>query len=150
MEIRDILRVKNIVVAVGSNVVRIPPETTIAAAASRLAEEQIGLVVVSDETSHLRGVISERDVVRAVGTAGEGALAQEVAQFMTKNVKTCGPADHPYDVMKLMAAGGFRHIPVVEDGELLALISTRDILVYLTRHAPPESQALFLTKISWL
>ncbi len=150
MEIRDILNTKNIALKVGDNLISIGAYDTIAQAVTTLAENRIGMAIVRDDGGSMLGVLSERDVVNAVGNGGAEALDKNVREFMAKDVQTCKPTDHPFDVMKTMSAGGFRHMPVVDKSELQAVISTRDILRYITEHASPQVQAVFWTKISWL
>jgi CBS domain-containing protein len=150
MLIKDILRVKAGTTAGGQAMVTLRPDETVEAAAKVLAEKKIGLLVIVDGKGPLAGVLSERDVVRAVAKHGANALKMRVADLMTTSVKTCKPGDHPHEVMGAMTSGSFRHMPVVENGQLKGLISSTDIFRYLTEHANPEEQAMLWAKISWV
>ncbi len=150
MEIGDILTVKNMALQVGENLISVGAYDTLGQAVEILAENKIGLAIVRDDGGSLIGVLSERDVVNAIGHDGAAGLDKNVRECMTVEVKTCKSTDHPFDVMKMMSKGGFRHMPVVDNGKLQAVISTRDILRFITEHASPQVQAIFWTKISWL
>jgi len=111
----------------GRNVVTALPDTSIAALATTLSEKRIGAVVIVEKGA-IRGIISERDVVRAIAKKGAGALATLVSEWMTERVKTCDPSDTINDVMQKMTSGRFRHLPVVEDGKLAGIISIGDVV----------------------
>jgi len=147
MEIRDIIRVKGI--AVRSKVISVKPEDTIADAIQILADHDIGLVTVKNG-SGLAGVLSERDIVRSLQKHPDIALHQKVENVMTTGVKTCSATDHPFDVMQMMTEGKFRHMPVVDDGEVQGLVSATDIFKYITQNATPQEQAMMWSKISWV
>ena len=98
----------------------------------------------------IAGVISERDIVRAVGAYGAAALERPVSQVMTREVVTCAAADDIDGVMTAMAKGGFRHMPVVKDGQLAGMVSASDILRYLQLHATEQDRALFWSKVIWV
>ena len=152
MLIKDILRTKSGRSAGFHGMITLEPDATVQDAAKILVEKKIGLLVVLDGKGPLAGVLSERDVVRAVGKHGAAALTMKVSSLMTPAsvVKTCKPGDHPHDVMGAMTRGGFRHVPVVENDKLEGLISSTDIFRYLTEQANPDEQAMLWSKISWV
>jgi CBS domain-containing protein len=152
MLIKDILRTKSGKGAGAHGMITLKPDRTVEEAARILSEKKIGLLVVVDGKGPLAGVLSERDVVRAVGKHGAAALATKVSALMTTAdmVRTCKLSDHPHDVMGAMTRGGFRHMPVVENNKLEGLVSSTDIFRYLTEQANPQEQALLWSKISWV
>ncbi len=133
MLVRHILREK------GRDVVTIGSDATLSEAARLLARKRIGALVVRDRDGLPKGILSERDVVRAVAEASVAALAQSVAQHMTPAVETCCEADSIEDLMELMTHRRFRHVPVMEDGRLAGIISIGDVVK--TRIAETEREA---------
>jgi len=122
MLIEDIrLREDNDLIIVG-------PDDTVADAMKALAENNIGALPVCDDTEKLLGILSERDIVREISRQGTGLIDQKISQVMTKEVFTCKPEDDTNDVMEVMQANRFRHIPVVVDGHVTRMISTRDLM----------------------
>jgi CBS domain-containing protein len=135
MQVKHILREK------GRDVVTIAGDATLADAAHLLARKRIGAVVVC-ERGAVTGILSERDVVRAVAQASVAALAQSVAQHMTRGVETCAEADHVEDLMEMMTHRRFRHVPVVEDGRLTGIISIGDVVKTRIAETQEEASAL--------
>lgn len=114
---------------------------TLADAAALLSENRIGaLVVVVGE--RVTGILSERDIVRAVARDGEGALASKVSDKMTGTVVTCGPQDTMAAVMNRMTAGRFRHLPVVDNGRLAGIVSIGDVVKFRLAEIERESSML--------
>jgi CBS domain-containing protein len=111
----------------GRHVVTAAPETTIAALAATLMEKRIGAVVII-ENDAIGGIISERDVVRAIAKHGGEALGMRASEWMTARVMTCEPRDTINEVMQKMTSGRFRHLPVVEDGRLAGIVSIGDVV----------------------
>lgn len=135
MTVRAILDLK------GRDVVTIAPEKTLADAAALLSENRIGaLVVVVGE--RVSGILSERDIVRAVARDGEAALANKVSDKMTGTVVTCGPQDTMAAVMNRMTAGRFRHLPVVDNGRLAGIVSIGDVVKFRLAEIERESSML--------
>ena len=122
MKIEDIIRSK------GADVVTIAPAATVAELIDLLAKHNIGAVVVSDDGTTIGGIVSERDIVRRLATQGAGVLTQPVSKIMTANVKTCGIEDSLESTAETMTYGRFRHLPVVGDGKLVAIISIGDVV----------------------
>jgi CBS domain-containing protein len=122
----------------GRGVVTVPPSATLAAIAAILAEKRIGAVLVTDEDA-IRGIVSERDIVRAVARHGGDGLAMPAADWMTAKVITCRPEDTIHDVMQKMTNGRFRHLPVVKHGKLAGIVSIGDVVKW--RIAEVEREA---------
>ena len=112
----------------GSVVTKASPETTVAALLDLLAEHRIGAVVVSADGG-VDGIVSERDVVRALRTAGAALLDAPISTVMTSDVVVTGPGDTVEDMMRLMTDRRIRHVPVVtEDGQMAGIISIGDVV----------------------
>ena len=122
MTVRDILDRK------GRDVVTLGPDGSIADAARFLAENRIGAVVVSKDGAHIDGILSERDIVRAIASGGAAVLDQPVSSVMTANVKRCRETSTVNEVMSLMSSNRFRHLPVENDGKLVGIISIGDVV----------------------
>src|SRR3954467_10581865 len=102
----------------GSDVITIEPERTLADAARLLAERRIGAVVVADAKHPVQGIISERDIARAVAQRGGAALEEPVSRHMTAKVITCTRSCSVSEIMDIMTNQRVRHVPVIEDGRL--------------------------------
>lgn len=124
MKVREILAHK------GGKVVTIRPDATISTAVHRLALERIGALVVSDDGEAIAGILSERDLIRALAQEGAAILAPDrrVQDLMTTPVRTCRPDDPVKAVMAEMTRHRFRHLPVVEQGGLVGVISIGDVV----------------------
>ena len=122
------MSVEHILAVKGRKVVTIAPDRTLADAATCLSERRIGAVVVVDGSGTVLGIISERDVVRAVAEAGGEALKAPVSSRMTAKVVTCVPTTSLNEIMGLMTEGKFRHVPVIEGGRLAGIISIGDVV----------------------
>jgi CBS domain-containing protein len=119
--------VKTILAAKGNKVVSIQPTADLVAAAKLLTTSRIGVLVVIDAGGRLLGILSERDIIRALAEGAGAALQLSVAQVMTRNVSTCGMNDSISSVLKRMTAGKFRHMPVLDNDLLVGLVSIGDI-----------------------
>jgi CBS domain-containing protein len=124
MKVREILEAK------GSRVVTIRPDATLSTAVHRLALERIGALVVSDDGLRVAGILSERDIVTGLARDGADLLAtgRHVADLMTRNVATCGPDDTVKWLMAEMTRRRVRHLPVVDDGRLVGVVSIGDVV----------------------
>lgn len=122
MRISDIVRHK------GDTVVTVRSDATVKELLSLLAEHQIGAIVVSDDDGAVSGIVSERDVVRHLHSAGAEVLDGPVGSIMTKDVHTCGPDDEVVDLATSMTERRIRHVPVVVDGRLSAIVSIGDVV----------------------
>ena len=126
----------------GRNVVTIGPNQTMGEAARILSEKRIGALLVQDGQKLFLGIVSERDIVRAISARGAGALDEPVSRFMTEKVTTCTTQTPINDVMEVMTQGKFRHIPVVEDGTLLGIVSIGDVVKMRLEEIEAEAQAI--------
>ncbi len=113
MFVSDILSQK------GGSVFTVSPETSVAQVSQQLSVRRIGSVLVLDGEGGVAGIVSERDLVRALASHGAKALELEARQVMTRDVVTCDPDESIDNVMEIMTRGRFRHLPVVRRGELL-------------------------------
>ncbi len=120
--------VRHIVSVSGADVATAPPDATIADAAKLLKERNVGALVIVTEDGQLAGILSERDLVRGLPDHGADLLALKVKDRMTAEVTTCNPDDRIDGIMKLMTEGRFRHLPVVEEGKLVGIISIGDVV----------------------
>lgn len=122
MRISDVLRVK------GGNVVTVAPETDVSRLLQVLAEHRIGAVVVSPDGRSVAGIVSERDIVRALAARGPGVLTEPVTAIATTDVRTVSPDAALVEVERLMTDGRFRHVPVMVDGALHGVVSIGDVV----------------------
>ncbi|MEI9805055.1 MAG: CBS domain-containing protein [Pseudolabrys sp.] len=136
------MNVKAILAAKGGDIVCIEPSADLAAAAKLLSKHKIGAVLIRGVGGRLAGILSERDIVRALSEHGADALALQVAQVMTRNVETCGEDATISSLMEQMTAGKFRHMPVVTKGELVGLVSIGDVVKQRVGEIESESEAL--------
>jgi CBS domain-containing protein len=136
------MTVKAILDAKGSGVVTIEPTANIATAAKLLAEHRIGAVLVHGPDHRIAGILSERDIVRALADRGSTALDEPVGQVMTRKVVTCAPSETVGTIMQRMTEGKFRHVPVLEEGRLAGVISIGDVVKHRLQEIENESAAL--------
>jgi CBS domain-containing protein len=123
------MSLKSILAAKGDEVVSIDFTDDLAAAAKLLTKHRIGALVVLGVDGRLAGILSERDIVRAMAESGSNtALQLPVAQVMTRNVSTCDVNDSISSVMDRMTKGRFRHMPVLDNDRLAGMISIGDVL----------------------
>jgi CBS domain-containing protein len=115
---------------------------TVATAVNKLAEERIGALVVLDRWGKLAGMFSERDVIRALAAHGTEALEFEVHEVMTQDVTTCAPSDRIETAMTVMTTHRIRHLPVMEAGQLVGLISIGDLVKYRLDEKEVEASVL--------
>lgn len=135
------MNVEVILKAKGADVVTIEPSVTLSHAVNLLCAKKIGAVVVLDGT-HVVGIMSERDVMRALEAAGAEALQMPVSQAMTRNVVTCTKADTIDDLMDTMTGERFRHLPVLDDGKLCGIISIGDVVKHRIAETEMEAEQL--------
>jgi CBS domain-containing protein len=112
----------------------------------KLDEERIGALVVLDRWGKLAGMFSERDVIHALAQHGAEALTFEVHEIMTPDVTTCAPEDRIDAVMEVMTAHRIRHLPVMEQGQLVGLVSIGDLVKH--RLGEKEQEAAVLRDIT--
>ena len=126
----------------GRNVVTVQPAQTLKEIAGILATQRIGAVVVVNAAGAIAGIVSERDVVRAVAADGAAALTRMVREFMTEKVRTCTPRDTEPELMALMTEHRIRHLPVIEDGKLAGMISIGDVVKFRIESIEREAEDL--------
>ncbi len=136
------MNVKTILAAKGGDVICIEPTATLAAAAQFLCKHRIGAVVIRGAAGRLAGILSERDIVRAITEHGAEALALPVGQVMTRDVVTAGEDESVADIMERMTSRKFRHLPVVSEGKLIGLVSIGDVVKQRVEEVERESEAL--------
>ncbi|HXZ46562.1 MAG TPA: CBS domain-containing protein [Pseudolabrys sp.] len=136
------MNVKSILAAKGGDIVSIEPTANLAAAAKLLSAHRIGAVIICGAGGRLAGILSERDIVRALAEHGAPALTLTVGQVMTRNVATCGEDDTAASIMERMTAGKFRHLPVVDKDKLVGLISIGDVVKQRVEEIEQESEAM--------
>src|SRR5262249_27738419 len=123
-------------------VISIEPTADLAAAAKLLSAHRIGAVVIRGAGERLAGILSERDIVRALSEHGADALALTVGQVMTRDVATCSEDDTVASIMERMTAGKFRHMPVIANGRLAGLVSIGDVVKQRVEEIEGESEAM--------
>ena len=111
-------------------------------AARILSEKRIGTVVVSADGKTALGILSERDIVREVGKRGAGCLSETVDAMMTSKIITCSLDDAADAVLTTMTNGRFRHMPVLENGKMVGLITIGDVVKYRLSELAMEKDAL--------
>jgi CBS domain-containing protein len=125
----------------GHDVLTVTPESSVGALVKLLAARRIGALPVVDGEGRLKGIVSERDVVRALA-ADSAVLERRVDTLMTRDVKTCGPQDAVVELMETMTRERFRHLPVIENGRLVGIISIGDVVKQRVAEAQFELEAL--------
>jgi CBS domain-containing protein len=126
----------------GRDVIGIRSDQTLGEAARILSDRKIGALLVSDTGEPVSGILSERDIVRALAAKGAQALEEPVADHMTRTVVTCTGKTSINDVMEVMTERKFRHVPVVEDGRLVGVISIGDVVKLRLEEIEAEAQAI--------
>ncbi|MEV6280037.1 CBS domain-containing protein [Nocardia sp. NPDC051832] len=136
MRIAEILRRK------GNDVATVTPETTVRTLLGILAQHNIGAVVVSPDDAAIAGIVSERDVVRRLHEYGAQVLDSPVSAIMTHEVRTCTPADRVDGLRKTMTEHRIRHLPVVQEGRLVGIVSIGDVVKSAISELATERQRL--------
>jgi len=135
------MTVRAILDAKGRQVVSIGADAKVSSAVKILSERRIGAVLVL-AGGKIDGIISERDIVRELGARGPGILEEPVRAVMTTKVMTCRRNDTVASLMEKMTEGKFRHLPVVEDGQLIGLISIGDVVKLRVKEYESEQEAM--------
>jgi CBS domain-containing protein len=136
------MTVQTVLTKKGRDVVTIGPTATLEEAIATLGKHRIGALVVLGADQRVIGILSERDVVRALSERGGAVLREPLAQTMTRDVVTCCEADKVSAIMDKMTRGRFRHIPVVEQDRLVGIISIGDVVKQRLSEMQSESEAL--------
>ena len=127
---------------INANLITVPLKIDLSGAISILAARKIGVVIVSETGKNALGILSERDIIRALSEVGTNALSAPVEQFMSSDVVTCSPQTSADDVLALMTENRFRHMPVLEEGALIGLISQGDVVFARLQEISMEKDAL--------
>ncbi len=136
MSISDVLHGK------GHHVVKVRTTDTVQTAVRKLAEERIGAVVVEDQWMRTAGIFSERDFVNAVAEHGSQALTFTVDKLMSAPVVTCGPRDRVETAMAAMTMAKIRHLPVVDSGQMVGIVSIGDLVKHRLDEKALEANVL--------
>lgn len=136
------MKVSRILHYKGDEVATVSPDRPILEVVTMLKERGIGAVVVVDDNGSIAGILSERDIVHALADRVTDLQDLRAADLMTAQVSICGPDHHVNDVMRQMTAGRFRHVPVVEDGRLVGIISIGDVVRARIEELERETEAL--------
>lgn len=136
------MNVAAILKAKGRAVTTAKPETSVKEIADKLRAKRIGAVVIVGGSGAVEGIMSERDVIRAIAEAGEAALRSPVADFMTRNVVPCQETTTLEELMSVMTKGRFRHLPVLDGGALVGIISIGDVVKHHIAEVEMEVSAM--------
>jgi CBS domain-containing protein len=136
MNVASILKVK------GKSVATARPEDTLESIAQKLASRKIGAIVIVGEGGNVVGIISERDIVRAVAEQGAASLQQPVSNVMTRSVMSCNESSTLDQMMAVMTQGRFRHVPVIEEGALVGIVSIGDVVKHHIAEVEMEVTAM--------
>jgi len=136
------MRIKDILDTKGRQVHTALPWTTAAQAVARLDEAGIGALLVCDADGRIRGIFSERDLVRGLTQHGRGLLDMPLEDVMTRNVRTCKPDETITVAMAMMTRWRFRHLPVVDGTTLIGLVSIGDLVKHRVREMELETGVL--------
>lgn len=122
--------------------VTIASSATVAEASKLMSEKRIGALVISDDGSSPDGMLSERDIVRELAKIGSGCLDRPVSEYMTHEVQTCTRDASAGELLSRMTEGRFRHMPVVENGTLIGMVSIGDVVKAQLTQLEMEKDAL--------
>ena len=126
-----------------SDVHSVTADQPLTEAAAMMREHRIGILVVNNDEGEMVGVFSERDLVRAVAVRADEIANLKVRDLLTDRVETCLYSDDLRDVVRRMGKGKFRHMPVVDNGALIGIVSITDIFRYYMDHAPQQRLDMF-------
>jgi CBS domain-containing protein len=136
MNIAQILKAK------GRAVATVRPDAPLSEIIDKLAQKRIGAIVVVGDNGEVAGIISERDIIRRLAERGEAVLKEPVAQSMTTSVISCQGTSTLDEIMEVMTQGRFRHVPVIEDGALVGIVSIGDIVKHRVQEMERDSVAM--------
>jgi CBS domain-containing protein len=126
----------------GHEIVSIEPNASLAAAVALLAEKRIGAVLILGADRRVVGILSERDIVRALAERGSAALGEPVSQTMTRKVSTCIESETVASIMERMTEGKFRHFPVIDQGRVVGLVSIGDVVKFRLQQMESDTAAM--------
>ncbi len=120
--------VSNLLEGKGTAVVTVTKEATVGDVVADLAHHRVGALVVSPDGSHIQGIVSERDIVKRLSVLHTELLDEPVSSIMSTEVRVCSPGDDVESIMNLMTTQRIRHVPVVESGRLVGIVSIGDVV----------------------
>ena len=126
----------------GRDVVTIEPNASLATAVNLLTENRIGALLILGADRRIAGILSERDIVRALAERGAAALDEPVSGAMTRKVSTCNERETIASIMERMTAGKFRHVPVIDQGRLVGIVSIGDVVKHRLNEMERDSAAM--------
>lgn len=134
--------VRQILASKGGDIVTISPSTVVSDIVALMSKERIGAVVVLDADAHIAGIVSERDVARGLAEHGADLLTMQASKIMTEDVVSCRPDDGIDKLMRKMTTGRFRHLPVIEKGAMVGIVSIGDIVKHRLEELESEASML--------
>ncbi len=126
----------------GREIVTIEPNASLAEAVWILAAKRIGAALILGADRRIAGIISERDIVRALAERGAAVLGEPVSRTMTRKVESCNESETVAQIMERMTQGKFRHMPVVDQGQVVGVVSIGDIVKHRLHEMERESTAM--------
>ena len=136
------MRINDIIEDKGANVTTMDAQATLQEAIVVLENESIRSLIITSEQNPLAGILSERDIVRAVSKGGAGALRSPIRDFMTAKMVTVTRETTILEAMEIMTKNRIRHLPVVEEGQLCGIVSIGDVVKHRIQEAENEAEAL--------
>ncbi len=136
MLVKDVLAEKPV-----HEIYAIAPGDTVSEAAKLLSEKRVGALIVR-EGEEMKGILSERDIVREIGARGVACMSDCVRDIMTDKVRSCSPSDTMKELMVIMTEGRFRHMPVMDNGKLVGVISIGDVVATRIKEIQIENQQM--------
>ena len=136
MNVAAILKLK------GRDVLTAPPDTSLLEIAELLTAHRVGCIVVAEPDGKVIGIVSERDIVREIAKVGASVLKEPVESYMTKSVISCRESDTTDRLMGEMTVHRFRHMPVVDQGRLVGIVSIGDVVRLRIAEAEMEAAAM--------
>ncbi|WP_334147500.1 CBS domain-containing protein [Hyphomicrobium sp.] len=136
------MNVASILKSKGRAVTTLRPNATLLDVTKKLGPKKIGAVVVVGENGQVAGIISERDIIRAISEHGASALGMTVSEVMTRSVVACHETSQIDELMEIMTNGRFRHLPVIEDDGLVGIVSIGDIVKHRVAEVQMEVSAM--------
>lgn len=136
------MNISSILADKGTNVITAGPDAPLGAVSKTLADNRIGAIVILEGGEKVCGIVSERDIVRQVAARGGAALDEPISVCMTKKVVSCDRQSTIDEVMGIMTRHKFRHIPVIEGGKLIGIVSIGDVVKHKIEQAEREAADL--------
>ncbi len=136
------MNISQILNAKGRAVSTARPDATLSEIIGKLAEKKIGAIVIVGDNGKVAGIVSERDIIRRLGVAGAAALNEPVSNAMTATVITCHESSTLEEMMEVMTQGRFRHVPVIEEGSLVGIVSIGDVVKHHVAEVEMEVTAM--------